>query len=84
MSLDALAALEDHGEFARRHIAPTEADIAAMLSLVKSISPAPPPLCDTDHGRASTSAAICFQSKFYSKLFCKLSPARRAYRQATA
>ena len=34
MSLDALAALEDHGEFARRHIAPTEADIAAMLSLV--------------------------------------------------
>jgi len=34
MSLEDLAALEDHGEFARRHIAPTEADIAAMLRLV--------------------------------------------------
>lgn len=33
-SLDALTALEDHGEFARRHIAPTEAEIAAMLKVV--------------------------------------------------
>ena len=29
--LDALTALEDHGEFIRRHIAPSEAEIAAML-----------------------------------------------------
>ena len=29
--LDALTALEDHGEFIRRHVAPSEAEIAAML-----------------------------------------------------
>ena len=29
--LDALTALEDHGEFIRRHIAPSEAEITAML-----------------------------------------------------
>ncbi len=34
MSLDALTTLEDQGEFARRHIAPTEAEIAAMLKVV--------------------------------------------------
>ncbi|MEN0073841.1 MAG: glycine dehydrogenase (aminomethyl-transferring), partial [Paracraurococcus sp.] len=32
--LDALAALEDQGEFARRHIGPGPEDIAAMLQLV--------------------------------------------------
>ena len=33
-SLEELAALEDHGEFIRRHIAPSEAEIAAMLQVV--------------------------------------------------
>ncbi len=38
MSLDALTLLEDQGEFARRHIAPTEAEIAAMLKVVGAAS----------------------------------------------
>ena len=32
--LDQLAALEDHGEFIRRHVAPTPAEITAMLAAV--------------------------------------------------
>ena len=30
-TLDELTALEDRGEFVRRHVAPSEADIAVML-----------------------------------------------------
>jgi glycine dehydrogenase len=33
-----LGALEDHGEFARRHIGPSEAEIAAMLAVVGAAS----------------------------------------------
>jgi len=36
--LDQLTLLEDQGEFARRHIAPTEAEIAAMLKVVGAAS----------------------------------------------
>ncbi|PWS39138.1 glycine dehydrogenase (aminomethyl-transferring) [Falsiroseomonas bella] len=37
-ALSDLAALEDHGEFIRRHVAPSEADIAAMLREVGAAS----------------------------------------------
>ena len=37
-ALDALRALEDQGEFAQRHVGPSEADIAAMLRVVGAAS----------------------------------------------